>query len=689
MKKSVYLSSLLVICLSLFAVTAKAQVPVVTTDPTHDTTCQMDTAWFNVTATGAATLTYMWQWSSDAGFSWDTVHNGSMYSGATSDTLRVIPHVAQNGFLYRALVFNTDGSDTSAEAMLTVDTAYAGAISGMVPVCLGSTISLSSSVAGGVWSNVHHDIDTLDPLGMLEGLAFGRDTISYTVMNTCGTSVSMAYARVDTAVSAAPVTGPTHVCVANIITLANTNVIGSWTWSSATANSSVTSSGVVTGLIAGTDIITYAFSNACSSVESYKFITIETLPAAGTISGASAVCAGTWTHLTSSVGGGIWLSGAPSVAVVNTSGDVTGVTQGTSIISYYQSNSCGASFSTHSIDVEVVAASISGNDSVGIDSIIILSNSTPGGTWSSADTMIAKLITGGTVKGIDTGVTTISYMVVNTCGSSYSTIPMNVGPLPSAGVITGGDSVCVGATASLDASVGGGTWMSLHDTLATVLAFDDTTGKVTGVMYGKDTLVYTVTTAFGKRSIKKPVFVNQPPVIIISGPSSVALGGSYSLLASPVGGTWTTTNPAMAPLTATSTALDSGINKSVGFFAVIDTGTSIFRYTATNTCGTRFNTFTVNLPGSVSVNGVAIDHSASLNVYPNPSQGSLTLNVISSVSEKVSVVLTNVTGQTVKELTLMTNTATNVTINQPSGVYMLTATTADGSRYTTRIIIAD
>ena len=126
MKKSVYLSSLLAFCLSLFAAKANAQAPVVTTDPANSTICAHDTTYFHVVATGATPLSFMWQYSDDAGTSWDTVFNGAAYFWATNDTLAVIPSVAKNGYWYRAIVSNGTGKDTSAAAMLTVDTAFAG-----------------------------------------------------------------------------------------------------------------------------------------------------------------------------------------------------------------------------------------------------------------------------------------------------------------------------------------------------------------------------------------------------------------------------------------------------------------------------------------------------------------------------------------------------------------------------------
>ena len=78
---------------------------------------------------------------------------------------------------------------------------------------------------------------------------------------------------------------------------------------------------------------------------------------------------------------------------------------------------------------------------------------------------------------------------------------------------------------------------------------------------------------------------------------------------------------------------------------------------------------------------------ASLNVYPNPNQGEFTLNLSSSVSEEAVVTVTNIVGQKVKEFTIITNKETNVTLDQPAGLYLLTANTTSG-KYSAKVTIA-
>jgi hypothetical protein len=68
-----------------------------------------------------------------------------------------------------------------------------------------------------------------------------------------------------------------------------------------------------------------------------------------------------------------------------------------------------------------VVASITGSSSVAMGSSITLANTTAGGTWSSGNTGVASVGTGGVVTGVGAGTATISYTVTNACGSAYAT----------------------------------------------------------------------------------------------------------------------------------------------------------------------------------------------------------------------------------------------------------------------------
>ncbi len=69
-----------------------------------------------------------------------------------------------------------------------------------------------------------------------------------------------------------------------------------------------------------------------------------------------------------------------------------------------------------------------------------------------------------------------------------------------------------------------------------------------------------------------------------------------------------------------------------------------------------------------------------VSVYPNPSQsGRFTLNISSAMSEKVAVFVTDLSGKVVYSMNTETNKQTQIELNQPSGMYVIKAYSADKS----------
>ena len=68
-----------------------------------------------------------------------------------------------------------------------------------------------------------------------------------------------------------------------------------------------------------------------------------------------------------------------------------------------------------------------------------------------------------------------------------------------------------------------------------------------------------------------------------------------------------------------------------------------------------------------------------LGIYPNPNNGSFTINVTSANTGKVNIVISNVVGEKVGEFSTETNKPFVVGLNSPSGIYFVHATTAGGS----------
>ena len=138
--------------------------------------------------------------------------------------------------------------------------------------------------------------------------------------------------------------------------------------------------------------------------------------------------------------------------------------------------------------------------------------------------------------------------------------------MPDAGVISGIDSVCPGATITLSESTTGGAWSVANGNVAIA------GGLVTGISAGLDTVVYTFANVCGSAVTQMPITINPLPVSgVLTGADSLCVGVVTTLSASALGGTWTTAN-------ATATVLGGVVSGNV---AGVD---SVF-YTTTTVCG--------------------------------------------------------------------------------------------------------
>jgi uncharacterized delta-60 repeat protein len=101
------------------------------------------------------------------------------------------------------------------------------------------------------------------------------------------------------------------------------------------------SSGVITGVSAGTAIMTYTVTNGCGATTETRTVNVQA-PTAGTLSGNTEVCAGASITLSSTVSNGVWSSNEPNIAIIDPSlGVITGISAGTATIVYTVTNACG------------------------------------------------------------------------------------------------------------------------------------------------------------------------------------------------------------------------------------------------------------------------------------------------------------------------------------------------------------
>lgn len=224
-------------------------------------------------------------------------------------------------------------------AVLTVN-AMPTAIAGTLDVCVGETTTLSSATAGGTWSSSHGAVATVDAAGIVTGVTSGTAVVTYMLTTGC-----FVTAIVTVHALPADITGTLTVCVGASTDLDCATEGGTWS-SSATGIATVNSTGLVTGVAAGTANISYTTAAGC-----VRFVTVTVNPVPAAITGPAIVHIGLSITLANATSGGTWSSSNTGVATITTSGVVTGVSSGTTTITYVLSNGC---YVTRLITVEPV-----------------------------------------------------------------------------------------------------------------------------------------------------------------------------------------------------------------------------------------------------------------------------------------------------------------------------------------------
>jgi len=340
-------------------------------------------------------------------------------------------------------------------------------------VCVGSTITLTDGVIGGTWSSSNTAVATIGSgSGIVTGVSAGVVTITYTLPGGCYTTTTVTVNP-----GPGPITGITTVCAGSMTTLSSTPGGGTWSISPLTVATIGSSSGVVTGVSAGTATVTYTLPTGCATTTT---ITVNITP---TITSLTSICISSSITLTGTPAGGTWTSSNTAVATVGSfSGLVTGITTGTAIIMYTLPGGCAAK---DTVTVVSSPAPIVGSGSIlCVFGTITLTDGTPGGVWSSSNPSVASVGSStGVVTGIAAGTVTITYSLGGGC---LVTTTITVNPLPAP--ITGPNSVCAGNSITLSDGTPGGTWSS-SGTYATV---NSTSGVVTGVVAGIETITYTL-----------------------------------------------------------------------------------------------------------------------------------------------------------------------------------------------------
>ena len=287
----------------------------------------------------------------------DTVTTGTWNSDATGiatvSSSGSVTAVSTGTAMISYTVTNGCGTGMIATTVSVAPLPAAGSISGAATMCTGTSVPLSSTASGGLWTSGSAGVATVNSDGLVTGVAGGSVVISYSVTNSCGTDIATFEQTINATPDAGIISGPGTVCADTSVSLASTASGGAWS-SASPGIATIGTAGDVTGIVAGVATISYIVTNDCGSNIATYAVTVNPLPSAGFISGDTMLCAGATISLTSTAGGGAWISESPAIASVGSTGDVTGMVAGSAVISYTVTNACGTDVAIYSENVHPI-----------------------------------------------------------------------------------------------------------------------------------------------------------------------------------------------------------------------------------------------------------------------------------------------------------------------------------------------
>jgi len=539
---------------------------------------------------------FTYTWTSNNGTSGLPLTN--TFDGTSNLDLSVLlGHGLAGGIYTLSIVDNYSAcAATTQNFTITDPSPIAYAVTTSTPsICLGSTgtVNLSNSETsvnyeiykGGVATGIVQAGTTGTPLIFTIPAAQLTPAASYSFtirgVNGSCTPAFMSGTATILVNSLPTITGTLTICANGTTQLTGSGTPAAVTpWqSSNTGVATISNTGLVTAVAAGSTTITYTDNNGCQKTAT---VTVNALP---TITGTLSICANGTTQLTGSGTPAAvtpWQSSNTGVATISNTGLVTAVAAGSTTITYTDNNGCQK---TATVTVNALPT-ITGTLSICANGTTQLTGSgTPAAVtpWQSSNTGVATISNTGLVTAVAAGSTTITYTDNNGC---QKTATVTVNALPT---ITGTLSICANGTTQL---TGSGTpaavtpWQSSNTGVATI----SNTGLVTAVAAGSTTITYTDNNGCQKTAT---VTVNALPTI--TGTLSICANGTTQLTGS---GTPAAVTPWQSSNTGVATISNTGLVTAVA------AGSTTITYTDNNGCQ-KTATVTVNalptITGTLSI----------------------------------------------------------------------------------------
>jgi len=409
--------------------------------------------------------------------------------------------------------YTIPGVDSTTTTINVLDVPVAGLISGGPTICVGTTIVMSDTSVTGFWAASNTNV-SINSIGEASGNMSGNDSIWYIVTNGCGSDTAVNVVTVLSAPKPNSILGPDTICVRSTVALADSEAGGAWAVTN--TNAAITTLGNITGARVGMDTVLYVITNACGTDTSTLVTTIMNTPRTSPITvtpptgpGPVAVCVGANIQLADSIAGGTWNTTATNVTLSAT-GEVTGLTQGRATILYTTSNFCGSSNARLNVIVDSLPdpGTVTGPATLCVNQMVTYTDASllPFGelvTWYESVGNIQPGSANGQYIAFTPGPDTVLVIVQNNCGIDTAFMPVVVNPLPSAGTISGYDTVCVGTSVILsDTTSTGGIWTTTNSNAAVTGS-----GIVEGIDTGSVTVMLIAANSCGVDTAQWPMYV--------------------------------------------------------------------------------------------------------------------------------------------------------------------------------------
>ena len=319
------------------------------------------------------------------------------------------------------IVYTETATGCQASAIVTVSTSLP-TITGELSFCQYTSSSLSDAEAGGTWTASNTTIATIDPIsGLASGWVAGMDTITYTYSGCTTSSV----VTINPVPVPGAITGGSPICIGGTTSLADTPLGGAWVTGNPLV-ATVSDVGIVTGISAGTAVITYNVTNGCGTTGATFVVEVDRAPSAITLIYPQ-VCIGNPDYAIDSIAGGKWSVSNGNATIDSINGMFFGVALGLDTITYTLTNGCGTNVATAVVSVGQPAdwGVITGPSFLCVGSSATLTETVSSGWWESVYGN-ATIDSEGVVTALSAGVDSIYYNVVAACGESHATLVITV-----------------------------------------------------------------------------------------------------------------------------------------------------------------------------------------------------------------------------------------------------------------------